>query len=79
MLLALPFAVLDCVVERDEELGPPLDSRIVGPHFANALRCLAVGEYAGIRSPKVSSEEAFESPNAATGPPDQEESKASPS
>ena len=38
------FAVLECVVERGEELQPPLDSGIMVPHFAYAFQCLVVGE-----------------------------------
>ena len=39
------FAVLDCVIERGDQLKLPLDSCIAGPHFANALQCLVAGEY----------------------------------
>ena len=60
------FAVLECVVERGEELEPPLDSCIMVPHFAYAFQCLVVGEYGEFGSPKVTSE-AFESPNDAAG------------
>ena len=48
------FAVLECVVERCEELEPPLDSGIMVPHFAYAFQCLVVGEYADIFFPKGS-------------------------
>ena len=60
------MAILECAVERGEELEPPLDLGIMVPHFANAIQCLAVGEYAEFGSPKVVSE-AFESPNDAAG------------
>ena len=60
------FAVLECVIERGEELEPPLDSGIMVPHFAYAFQCLVVGEYAELGSPKVAAE-AFESPNDAAG------------
>ena len=38
------LAVLEGVVERREKLEPPLDSRIVIPHFANAFERLVVRE-----------------------------------
>ena len=60
------FAVLECVIERGEELEPPLDSSIMVPHFAYAFQCLVVGEYAELGSPKVPSR-AFEGPNDAAG------------
>ena len=72
------FAVLDCVVERGEELEPPLDLCITVPHFAYAFQCLVVGEYSECGSPKLTSE-AFESPNDACWPRNQEESNTSPS
>ena len=50
------FAILECVVERGEELEPPLDSFIMFRHFAYAFQCLVVGEYAEFGSPKVTSE-----------------------
>ena len=34
------FAVLGCVVERDEKLEPSLDTGVVVPHFAYAFQCL---------------------------------------
>ena len=55
-----------CVVERGEELEPPLDSGIMVPHFACAFQRLVVGEYAEFGTPKVASE-ALESPNDAAG------------
>ena len=60
------FAVPECVVERGEELEPPLDQCIVVPHFAYVFQCLVIGEYAQFRSPKVASD-AFEIPNDAAG------------
>ena len=53
-------------MERGEELEPPLDSRILVPHFANAFQCLVVGDYVEVGSPKVASG-AFESPNDGAG------------
>ena len=47
------FAILECVVERGEELEPPLDTGIMAPQFAYAFQCLVVGEYAEFGSPKV--------------------------
>ena len=72
------FAVLEYVVERGEELEPPLDLCITVPHFAYAFQCLVVGEYSECGSPKLTSE-AFESPNDACRPRNQEESNTSPS
>ena len=46
------FAVLECTIERDDELKLPLNSCIVGPHFANALPCLVAGGYMELCSPK---------------------------
>ena len=40
------FAVLECVVERGEELEPSLDSGVVVPHFAYAFQSFVIGEYA---------------------------------
>ena len=40
------FAVLECAIERGDELELPLNSCIEGPHFANALLCLVAGGYA---------------------------------
>ena len=37
------FAVLECAVERGDELKLPLESCTVGPLFANALPCLVDG------------------------------------
>ena len=37
------FAVLECAIERGDELKLPLGSCIEGPHFANALLCFVVG------------------------------------
>ena len=36
------FALFECVVERDEELEPPLDSFIVVPRLAYAFQGLMV-------------------------------------
>ena len=65
---ALPFAlpfVLDCVVERGEELSH-LDSDVVVPHFAYAFQGLVVGQYAELGTPKRAAK-AFESPSDAAG------------
>ena len=37
------FAVLECAIERGDELKLPLKSCIEGPRFANALLCLVAG------------------------------------
>ena len=60
------FAVLECTTEHGYELKLPMDSCIVGPHFVNALPCLAARKYAEFRFPKVPSE-ALDSPNNAAG------------
>ena len=72
------FAVLECVVERGEELERPLDSCIVVPHFAYAFQGLVVRECAKVGFPKVTLDE-FESPNDDAGVQIQEESLAFPS
>ena len=41
--VGVAFAVFECAIERGDELKVPLDSCIEGPHFANALLCLAAG------------------------------------
>ena len=46
------FAVLECAIERGDELRLPLDSWIEGPHFVNALLCLVARGYAESCSPK---------------------------
>ena len=46
------FVVLECAIERGDELKLPLDSCIEGPHFANALLCLVAGGYAELCSLK---------------------------
>ena len=76
MPFALPF-VLDCVVERGEELSH-LDSDVVVPHFAYAFQGLVVGQYAELGTPKRAAK-AFESPSDAAGLRNQEESNAFPS
>ena len=44
------------VVERGEKLEPPLNARIVVPHYADALECLIViGKDAKLRAPNVAS------------------------
>ena len=58
------FAVLECVVERGEELELPLDSCVVVPHFSYAFQGLMITKYAEFGSPKATSE-AFENPNDA--------------
>ena len=60
------MAILECAVERGEELEPPLDLGIMVPHFVYAYQCLVVGEYAEFGSPKVASE-VLENPNDAAG------------
>ena len=60
------FAVLECVVERGEELELPLDPGIMVPHSAYPFRYLVVGEYVEFGFPKVALE-ALESPNDAAG------------
>ena len=45
------LAVLEGVVERCEKLEPPLDSRVVIPHFANAFERLVIREDAKLRAP----------------------------
>ena len=60
------FAVIECVIERGEELVALLDSGIMVPYFAYFVQCLVVGEYAEFGSLKVASE-AFDSPNDAAG------------
>ena len=60
------FAVLECVVERGEELELSLDSSVMVPHFAYAFQGLVVGEYAELGAPKIAAK-AFESPNDAAG------------
>ena len=64
--VGVTFAALECVVERGEDLEPPLGLCIVGLHFANALQYLVVGEYAALSPPKLPSE-VFEGPNDAAG------------
>ena len=44
------FAVLECAIERGDELKLPLDSGMKGPHFVNALLCLVAGGYAELVS-----------------------------
>ena len=44
------LALLKGVVERCEKLEPPLDSRIVIPHFANAFERLVIREGANLRA-----------------------------
>ena len=44
--VGVAIAVLEGVVERGEKLEPPLDSRIVASHFANAFECLVIRKYA---------------------------------
>ena len=46
------FAVLECAIERGDELKLPLDSCIEGPPFANAFLCLVAGGYAELCSPQ---------------------------
>ena len=46
------FTVLQCAIERGDEVKLPLHSCIVGPHFANTLPCLVAGECAELCSPK---------------------------
>ena len=58
------LAILECVVERGEELEPSLDSNVMVPRFAYALQCLVVREYTELGAPKVEAE-AFESPDDA--------------
>ena len=50
--LGAAFAVLECAIERGDELKLPLDSCIEGPHFANARLCLVAGGYAELCSPQ---------------------------
>ena len=58
------LAVLECVVERGEKLEPPLDARVVVPHFADALERLVLREDAKLRASKVASK-AFDGPDNA--------------
>ena len=58
------LAVLEGVVERGEKLEPPLDSRIVVAHFADAFERLVIGKYAKLRAPEVASK-AFDGPDNA--------------
>ena len=58
------FAILECAIERGEELEPSLDSGVVVPHFAHAFQCLVVREYSELGAPKVAAK-AFESPDDA--------------
>ena len=58
------FAVLECVVERGEELEP-LDSVVVVFYFAYAFQCFMVREYTELGAPKVAAE-TFESPDDST-------------
>ena len=60
------LAVLECVIERGEELEPPLDSGTTVSRCASAFQCLVVGQYTELGRPKVPSE-AFVSPNDAAG------------
>ena len=46
------FAVLECAVERGDELKLSMDSCVEGPDFANALLCLVAAEYAELCCPK---------------------------
>ena len=46
------FAVLECAIERGDEIKLPLDSCNEGPIFANALQCLVPGGYAELYSPQ---------------------------
>ena len=45
------LAVLESVVERGEDFEPPLDSRVVVPYRADALKCFVVRKYAKLRPP----------------------------
>ena len=42
IFIGAALAVLEGVVERCEKLEPPLDSRLVVPHFANAFERLVM-------------------------------------
>ena len=46
------FAVLECAIERGDEVKLPLASRIEGPYFANVLLRLVAGGYAELCSPQ---------------------------
>ena len=46
MPIGAAFAELECAIERGDELKLPLDLRIEGSHFANALLCLVAGGFA---------------------------------
>ena len=48
------FAVLECVVERGEELEPSLDSDVMVPHYAYAFQSLVIGEICGTWCPNDS-------------------------
>ena len=58
------LAVLEGVVERGENVEPPLDAGIVVYHFPNALERLVIKKDAKIRAPKVASK-TFDDPNNA--------------
>ena len=45
------LAVLEGVIGRCEKLEPPLDSRVVISHFANAFECLVIREDVKLRAP----------------------------
>ena len=60
------FVVLECVVERGEQLEPSLDSGVLVPHFAYAFQGLVVGEYAELSATKIDPKE-FESRIDAAG------------
>ena len=62
--VAAALAVLEGVVERGETLEPPLASRIVISHFANAFERLVIREDAKLRAPEVASK-AFGGPDSA--------------
>ena len=60
------LAVLKCVVQTAERLEPPLDARVMVPHFAGALERLVIPKRYGTCSPNVVSKTFEGSGNAAS-------------
>ena len=64
--VGVALAAIEGVVERGEKLEPPLNSRIVVSHFADAFERRVIREDAKLRAPEVASK-AFDGPgNAAS-------------
>ena len=63
--VGVAFAVLECAIERSDELMLPLDSCMVDPHISNALLCLVAGGCAEMCSPNIPLEALTRRNNAA--------------